>query len=155
MDSSASQFDLPGTVPGFVTVHEVAALLGDTAKTGSCDPRLVEWLLQANPVTAALMARLRQLAADAGATDSPIWADLGLWYSERLDALLGTEGWQDPNEIIDPEEGCSVGVLLKVLNARLARGQGDPERLLAVRDRLERAHRSEQRAGAAGTELRR
>ncbi len=132
----------------------MAALLGDTATTGPCDPRLIQWLLEANPVTAALVARLRQLAADAGVTDSPIWADVGLWYSERLDALLAAEGWQAPNEVIDPEEGCSAGVLLKVLNARLARGQGDPERLLAVRGRLERAHRSEQEAGAAGAELR-
>ncbi len=99
------------------------------------------------------MAELRQLAADAAVTDSPIWADKGLWYRDQLDQLLAAgEGWQVPDEVLDPDDGCEASVLFKVLDARLARGEGERAILLLVREKLERARAEEEQAEVAAAE---
>lgn len=99
-------------------------------------------LLQRPKLYRILHARLLRLAADAGIT-SHAWDFLAAAAesSEGLNWLLIARGWWQPAEVLDPlgDRGVDHQQILNILEARLRRGEGDAQRLLLVRRRLQAA----------------
>ncbi len=99
--------------------------------------KLVEHVL-ADPRYAGMMEQAEELARDAG-VDCP---GIAFWHYEDLEKLLAAEGWDDPAEVLQPgdEDTSLLGHrrLIRMIDARLARGEGDAGRLLEVRERVER-----------------
>ncbi len=86
---------------------------------------------------AEMFAEARRARRDAGLSE--LWEAMS--YLADLEELLSTEGWEDPAEVLMPgeEDTSALGhrVLIALVDARIARGE-DGERLLAVKERLER-----------------
>jgi hypothetical protein len=96
------------------------------------------WLLRRLPETARLWNQLEQMGYDAGCLlQYPAYGVDVVKYNRDVDRLLATE-WKTAEEALDAtgEVGTSYNEWLGIVEARLARGEGDAERLREVRGRL-------------------
>jgi hypothetical protein len=96
------------------------------------------WLLRRLPETARLWNQLEQMGHDAGCLlQYPAYGVDVVKYNRDVDRLLATE-WKTAEEALDAtgEVGTSYNEWLGIVEARLARGEGDAERLREVRGRL-------------------
>ncbi len=106
---------------------------------GEVEVATLQRMLKRPKLFPRLTARLLSLAADAGLRRRA-WDYLAdaAESAEQLDRLLRERGWTDPEAVLDPEGRREVdfGQILSMLEARLARGEGDPEHLRLVQRRL-------------------
>ena len=79
------------------------------------------------------LATLDQIAIDAKTENLERAVSLHL----MLEKLLKRSDWSDPREIL--REQVPFGGLLAIASARIERARRDPARVLAVKERLERA----------------
>ncbi len=96
-------------------------------------------LIQSHEETRELWERLEQMGRDAGL--STVWpqnADLVVAAHDDVDCLLATPGWTRSEECLDPARHYQPepGLLVRIVEARLSRGEGDGDRLTEVRDKL-------------------
>ncbi len=139
--------DVPATPP--LSLEEVARVLGNVELSDETASRLGD-LVRSDPRNAAPVAGLEAMARDAGI--DPASAQ-DLWHAFRahqvLDRLLAAEGWEHPAEVLDAEGELEpyFRELIQVAGARAGR-TAEPDRLLAVRRKLETAW-TEERAKAA------
>ena len=97
------------------------------------------WLLRRVPATARLWRRLEQMGEDAGQLLQ--YRSYGIdvvKYHAEVDRLLALDEWATAEEALDAtgDLGPSYNEWLRIVEARLARGEGDAERLRQVRARL-------------------
>jgi hypothetical protein len=96
------------------------------------------WLLRRVPETARLWNQLERIGYDAGCLlQYPAYGVDVVKYERDVDRLVATE-WKTAEEALDVtgEIGTSYNEWLGIVEARLARGEGDAERLREVRGRL-------------------
>jgi len=97
------------------------------------------WLLRRVPATARLWSELEQMGKDAGCLlQYPAYGVDVVRYNRDVDRLLAADDWATAEEALDAtgDVGASYNEWLRIVEARLARGEGDAERLREVRGRL-------------------
>jgi len=100
---------------------------------------LAVWLLHRVPAAARLWRQLEQMGQDAGCLlQHPAYGVDVVRYHRDVDRLLASEDWATAEEALDVtgEMGACYNEWLRIVEARLVRGEGDAERLREVRARL-------------------
>ena len=96
------------------------------------------WLLRRSPATARLWGQLEQMGYDAGCLlQYPAYGVDVVKYHADVDRLLAMD-WKTAEEAVDAsgDLGPCYNEWLRIVETRLARGEGDAERLREVRGRL-------------------
>jgi hypothetical protein len=133
-----------------VTLFDLAQLFA-TIDAGSSHParRTLRRVVEGGPY-AELYAELQRAAKDSGTSqklDGWEWEAYSYW--EEFDRLVAAPpGWTVPEDVLDIDG--SVGVeyqpLISICRARLARGEGDAERLGEIEALLRAAGEAERRS---------
>ncbi len=122
-----------------LTLEDLAQIVCEGNIEGDLQERLVA-VIRTDPRFSRQFEELEATAAEIGAED--LWE--GLERHQEFDRLLAAESWDDPAEILNPDDGdlyeVSYRKLLAVADARIARAQ-DPAPIQAVKDRLLRAEK--------------
>ena len=105
---------------------------------------------RASPVLAQILSQLATLMVDAGCV-RPGGAVEGLSVARDLERLLAVRNG-DPLAILDPDTESPLEETLVMARARLERGEGDTDRLVALVGRLEAEIRGEKVARRAKPE---
>ncbi len=112
---------------------------------------VLDVLIQAHPEAAKLAAQLPTVIADCGyeCLDGAAAAASAASVARQLDQLVEAGDWGDAVHVL-PDEDLIDGEpvyedLLRMCEARIRRGAGDPERLVQVRGKLERGFLAQQR----------
>ncbi len=139
----------PDPVSELLSVEEVARVLGNVELSGETASRLRK-VVRGDPRLAVPVAGLEAMARDAGldpAAAEDLWD--GFRAHQVFDRLLAAEDWQHPAEVVDAEGELEpyFRELIQMAEAR-ARRADDSGRVLAVREKLERAWAEEQAKAA-------
>lgn len=129
-----------------LTLEDAAHLLGRTDQLPSETIRRLGPVFGSDARFAGHVERLEALARAAGIeTDVDDWPATALYCHRDFDRLVATDGWQHPAEVLDPDGslGICYHELVRIAEARAQRAR-EPDRLLAIKDRLEQAWADEQ-----------
>ncbi len=130
-----------------LVLRDVAILLDGIEIPDGTASRLAPFVRE-DPRLAEEIAELEQMAHDAG-IDMQHRERFTTAYDDGQDfsKLLTASTWERPNDVLDPEVGFDVNVLLRIANARVARSSDPPTALLIeVQQKLERAAAEQQAA---------
>lgn len=114
--------------------------------SGDKEPRaqhIAVWILKQSEPGRKALETLEALAADAGMDLLyPSWPTDVIDRHRELDLLLRAEDWTDPLDVVDPIRdrfGEGFPEWIAICHTRIARGEGDVERLREVLRKLERS----------------
>ena len=125
------------------TLMELAKLLcaiTSSARAPESQPTVL-WLIRQSDAAAKTYACFDHMATDAGMLPTyPTWPTELVRMHQDVDRLLAAENWNDAAEILDPtgNSGPCYETWFNICLARLARGEGDRQRLESAAEKLKR-----------------
>ena len=125
------------------TLHDMAELLTLTRTRP-----MALWLVEQSETARNLYQKLQAMAQDAGLPPNlEGWEHEALTLHQACDRLLATADGQEASDLLDPtcQHGIAYEPLLNIINARLARGDGDRQQLAAAQRKLQRGAEEERR----------
>ncbi len=131
------------TSPSQLTATDLAELLSHGTGQDSGTLERFAAFARSDPLLGPLYEELEAIASDYGESN-PAAFSAALWFNEMVDLLVEAEGWEHPDEVLRSHESMYdeyLDILIRIVAARAKRTKA-PKTLLAIKKKLERAHRA-------------